>query len=83
MPARLECGRWFPDIEGMTERKFLHVNLARIVPSENMKRFHGNALQPTLFGEGAVVPSYLENTFFERLWRRLKQEAPYPEGARR
>lgn len=42
----------------MTELEFLHVDLVRIVPSENMKRFYGIALQPTLFGEVAVVRSW-------------------------
>lgn len=32
-----------------------HLDLVRIIPSENMARFYGIALQPTLFGEVAVV----------------------------
>lgn len=31
------------------------VDLVRIVPTKNMARFYGIALQPTLFGEVAVV----------------------------
>ena len=42
----------------MTDLEFPHVDLVRIVPSENMKRFYGIALQPTLFGEVAVVRSW-------------------------
>ncbi|MCE8001037.1 MAG: WGR domain-containing protein [Rhodobiaceae bacterium] len=32
-----------------------HLDLVRIVPSQNMARFYGITLQPTLFGEVAVV----------------------------
>lgn len=39
----------------MTESDNTHLDLVRIVPSENMARFYGIALQPTLFGEVAVV----------------------------
>ncbi len=39
----------------MTESDSTHLDLIRIVPSENMARFYGIALQPTLFGEVAVV----------------------------
>jgi len=39
----------------MTEIETAHLDLVRIVPSENMARFYGIALQPTLFGEVAVV----------------------------
>ena len=43
------------DIRFMTEIDTTHLDLVRIVPSENMARFYGIALQPTLFGEVAVV----------------------------
>lgn len=39
----------------MIESDKTHLDLVRIVPSENMARFYGIALQPTLFGELAVV----------------------------
>ena len=39
----------------MTEFETAHLDLIRIVPSDNMARFYGIALQPTLFGEVAVV----------------------------
>lgn len=39
----------------MTEIDTPHLDLVRIVPSENMARFYGVALKPTLFGEVAVV----------------------------
>ena len=39
----------------MTEVDTSHLDHVRIVPSENMARFYGIALQPTLFGEVAVV----------------------------
>jgi predicted DNA-binding WGR domain protein len=39
----------------MTESDTTHLDLVRIVPSRNMARFYGIALQPTLFGEVAVV----------------------------
>lgn len=42
----------------MAKRETTHLDLVRIVSSENMKRFYGIALQPTLFGEVAVVRSW-------------------------
>lgn len=39
----------------MAEKETTHLDFVRIVSSENMKRFYGIALQPTLFGEVAVV----------------------------
>jgi len=39
----------------MNETENAHQDLVRIVPSQNMARFYGIALQPTLFGEVAVV----------------------------
>ena len=39
----------------MIESDKTHLDLVRIVPSENMARFYGITLQPTLFGEFAVV----------------------------
>ncbi|WP_415918848.1 WGR domain-containing protein [Tateyamaria sp. SN6-1] len=39
----------------MGELETQHLDLVRINPSENMARFYGIALQPTLFGEVAVV----------------------------
>ncbi|MEM9844539.1 MAG: WGR domain-containing protein [Pseudomonadota bacterium] len=39
----------------MTESDSTHLDLVRITPSKNMARFYGIALQPTLFGEVAVV----------------------------
>ncbi|MEJ6396259.1 WGR domain-containing protein [Gymnodinialimonas sp. 2305UL16-5] len=39
----------------MTEIDTTHLDLVRIIPSKNMARFYGIALQPTLFGEVAVV----------------------------
>lgn len=43
------------DTRVMIEIDTPHLDLVRIVPSENMARFYGIALQPTLFGEVAVV----------------------------
>ncbi|MEO1407219.1 MAG: WGR domain-containing protein [Pseudomonadota bacterium] len=43
------------DTRGMIESDNAHLDLVRVVPSENMARFYGIALQPTLFGEVAVV----------------------------
>ncbi len=39
----------------MTEIDTTHLDLVRIVPSENIARFYGIAPQPTLFGDVAVV----------------------------
>ena len=39
----------------MTETEPPHSDLVRIVPAQNMARFYGITLQPTLFGEVAVV----------------------------
>ncbi|MEM8572805.1 MAG: WGR domain-containing protein [Pseudomonadota bacterium] len=39
----------------MTESDNTHLDPVRIVPSENIARFYGITLQPTLFGEVAVV----------------------------
>lgn len=46
---------YLSDIRVMSECDNTHLDLVRIVPSENMARFYGIALQPTLFGEVAVV----------------------------
>ncbi len=43
------------DTRVMIESDNTHLDLVRLVPSENMARFYGIALQPTLFGEVAVV----------------------------
>ncbi|WP_299775349.1 WGR domain-containing protein [uncultured Tateyamaria sp.] len=39
----------------MTEAETTHLDLVRVAPSENVARYYGIALQPTLFGEIAVV----------------------------
>ena len=51
----LDRDRRISNIEGMAELENPHVDLVRIVPSENMRRFYGITLQPTLVGEVAVV----------------------------
>jgi len=43
------------DTRAMIDSDNTHLDLVRIAPSENMARFYGIALQPTLFGEVAVV----------------------------
>ena len=42
----------------MCDSNPLPIDLVRIVSSENMARFYGIAVQPTLFGEVSVIRSW-------------------------